>query len=67
MFTCLTTVAVKVLKQLMNKKGPSTQAALQLSKTPSDVFVCMSHLISSQKTQEMEPLLFSWANNFFLQ
>lgn len=67
MFTCLTTVAVKLLKRPMNKKGPSTVAALQWGRSPSDVFVYTSHLISSQKTQATEPPLFSWANHFFLR
>lgn len=54
MFTCLTTVAVKLLKQPMNKKGPSTLAALQSGRSHSDVFVYMSRLISSQRTRAME-------------
>jgi len=64
MFTCLTTVAVKLLKQPQNKKGPSTLAALQSGRSPSDVFVYTSCLISSQKTLQVEPVLFSWANHF---
>lgn len=66
MFTCLTTVAVKLLKRPMNSKGPPTLAAFQWGRSPSDVFVYTSNLISSQKTQAVEPPLFSRANNFIL-
>lgn len=53
-------------KQPMNKKGPSTLATLQSGRSLSYVFDYTSGLISSQKSQAMEPPLFSWANNFFL-
>lgn len=66
MFTCLTTVAVKLLKTTSEQKDPSTLTALQSGRSPSDVFVYTSRLISSQKAQAVEPPLFSWANNFFL-
>lgn len=66
MFTCLTTVAVKLLETTSELKDPSTLAALQSGRSPSDVFVYMSRLISSQKAQAVEPPFFPRPYNFSL-
>lgn len=57
----------KTPNNLWAKNGPSTSAALLLGRSPADLFFNMSHLISSQWTQAMEPLRSPWVTCSFLQ
>lgn len=57
----------KTPNNLRAKNGPSTSATSRSGRSPADLFVNTSHLISSQWTQAVEPLHSPWVNRSFLQ